>query len=122
MGPSNVPVQNQPGVQPYGTVMPQAQVQNVNPISMPIQNPIQNQSSSNFNSNQQQQVFQVDQTAILTTLQLMMEEMRSWRNQPSISIQPNLRPQAGSQGSQAPQQGWGLPSIQNQSQYQSQSQ
>ena len=60
-----------------GTSQPQIHsVQN----AMPMQNQNLTQSSPNvrFNSTPQQ-VFQVDQTAILTTLQLMMEEMRSWR-------------------------------------------
>ena len=103
-----------------GTSQPQTHsVQN----AMPMQNQNLTQSSPNvrFNSTPQQ-VFQVDQTAILTTLQLMMEEMRSWRNQSPPQVQPNLQPQVWSQGSLAPQLGWGSPSNLTQSQSQSQSQ
>ena len=82
---------------------------------------IQNQSLPNPIGNQipAQQVFHPDQSAVLSMLQLMMEEMRSWRNQ-APPAQPLLRPQNFSQGSQAPQLGWGSPTMQPQ--YQSQTQ
>ena len=102
------PVHNQ------GLAQPQIQVQAANPFQIQA-NPI-------FNPMPTQQVFQADQTAVLTVLQQMMEEMRSWRNPASSHVQPLLRPQIYSQGSQAPQLGWGSPSIQNESQFQSQSQ
>ena len=83
----------------------QAQVQ---PVSTPIFNPVP-----------AHQVFQADQTAVITILQQMMEEMRSWRNPaPSPQVHPLLHPQIWSQGSQAPQIGWGSPSNQTQSQSQ----
>ena len=66
------------------------------------------------------QVFQVDQSEVVKMSQQMMEEMRSWRNPVPQQTQPLLRPQIYSQGSQAPQLGWGSPSAQSQSQTQNQ--
>ena len=56
-------------------------------------------------------------------IQQMMEEMRSRRNPAPINqaqLQPLLRPQNWSQGSQAPQLGWGSPLNLTQSQSQTQ--
>ena len=81
-----------------------------------IQNPT-------FNPAPAHQVFQSDQSAVLSMLQLMMEEMRSWRNpSPATPVLPLLRPQIYSQGSQAPQIGWGSQSMQPQPQSRTQTQ
>ena len=72
-------------------VQPQVHSQVISPVANSAQIPAQ-------------QVFQVDQSAMISMLQQMMEEMRSWRNNPPMpTIQPMLRPQIYSQGSQAPQ-------------------
>ena len=87
-------------------VQPQVQSQVISPVANSAQIPAQ-------------QVFQVDQSAMISMLQQMMEEMRSWRNNPPMpTIQPMLRPQIYSQGSQAPQIGWGTQSLVTQSQSQ----
>ena len=62
--------------QPINQAVPPTQVQ-VQPVSTPIFNPVP-----------AHQVFQADQTAVITILQQMMEEMRSWRNPaPSPQVQ-----------------------------------
>ena len=88
---TQIPVQNQSMVQQHTQTL--------------VPTPVQNQTVPNpiFNSIPAQQVFQSDQSAVLSMLQLMMEEMRSWRNQAQTPlVQPLLRPQIYSQGSEAP--------------------
>ena len=93
-------------------------IQNQYVTQLPIQAQSQIQNTSYVMPQQisppTAQVFQADQSEVVKMLQQMMEEMRSWRN--PAQVQPLLLPQNYSQGSQAPQLGWGSPSMQTQSQ------